>query len=123
MTRVLTDQQQKFLDVLFEEAAGDVVAAKKLAGYHEASSTSAILKSLADEVNEATRNYLARVAPRAAVSMHGVLLDPTQLGVRDKMAAAKDILDRTGFAKTEKVEVGGTGAIFYLPPKDKSDDD
>ena len=54
--------------------------------------------------------------------MHGVLLDPTQLGVREKMAAAKDILDRTGFAKTEKVEVGGTGAIFYLPPKDKSDD-
>ena len=33
MARNLTDKQQRFLDVLFDEANGDVVAAKKLAGY------------------------------------------------------------------------------------------
>ena len=32
MARNLTENQQKFLNVLFEEAAGDVVLAKKLAG-------------------------------------------------------------------------------------------
>jgi hypothetical protein len=33
MARNLTEKQQKFLDVLFEEAKGDPVQAKKLAGY------------------------------------------------------------------------------------------
>ena len=35
MARELNERQQKFLEVLFEEAGGDVVAAKKLAGYSE----------------------------------------------------------------------------------------
>jgi len=30
MARQLTERQQKFLDVLFDEAGGDMVAAKKL---------------------------------------------------------------------------------------------
>ena len=30
--RTLTDKQQKFLDVLFDEAGGNVVRAKELAG-------------------------------------------------------------------------------------------
>ena len=33
MARELTEKQQKFLAVLFDEAGGDVVSAKKLAGY------------------------------------------------------------------------------------------
>jgi hypothetical protein len=45
--------------------------------------------------------------------------DPTQLGIRDKIAAAKDVLDRTGFAKTEKVEVGGSNPLFILPAKNE----
>jgi hypothetical protein len=32
MARNLTEKQQKLLDVLFDEAAGDVVQDKKLAG-------------------------------------------------------------------------------------------
>ena len=39
------------------------------------------------------------------------------------MSAAKDILDRTGYMKTEKVEIGGAGAIFLLPPKNSDDED
>ena len=42
MARQLTEMQQRFLDVLFEEAGGNVVTAKKLAGYSESSSTSDI---------------------------------------------------------------------------------
>ena len=35
MARQLTEKQQKFLDVLFDQAGGNVVEAKKLAGYSE----------------------------------------------------------------------------------------
>ena len=46
MSRELTERQQKFLAVLFDEAGGDVVSAKKLAGYAETSSTTEIVKSM-----------------------------------------------------------------------------
>ena len=42
----LTEKQKIFLNVLFDEAAGDVVAAKRLAGYSESTATSDILKAL-----------------------------------------------------------------------------
>ena len=36
------------------------------------------------------------------MAMVGALYDPTELGIRDKMQAAKELLDRTGLVKTEK---------------------
>jgi len=119
MARTLTEKQQKFLDVLFDEAGGDVVAAKKLAGYDSASSTAAIVESLKDEIADRTRTFFARVAPKAAMSMVGALYDPTELGIKEKMVAAKDLLDRAGLGKVEKVDVtSSSGGIFYLPPKE-----
>ena len=119
MARTLTDNQQRFLQVLFEEANGDVVTAKRLAGYSESTSTTSVINALKEEVLDATRSYFARIAPRAAVYMGHALLDPTELGIRDKMAAAKDLLDRAGLGKVEKVDVtSGGGGIFYLPAKE-----
>ena len=118
MARQLTENQMKFLEVLFDEAGGDVVAAKKLAGYSESSSTAAIVESLKDEIADKTRTYFARTAPKAAMAMVGALYDPTELGIKDKMAAAKDLLDRAGLGKTEKVDVTSSGGVFYLPPKE-----
>jgi hypothetical protein len=108
--------------VLFDGAGGDVVLAKKMAGYSESTSTTYIVTTLRDEIAEATRVYLARIAPRAAISMAGALIDPTELGLRDKMIAARDILDRTGFTKTEKIDLGSS-AIFILPPKNVVEDE
>jgi len=122
MARNLTEQQQLFLDVLFDGAGGDVVLAKKLAGYSDGTATTVIVNALKDEISEATRSYLARIAPRAATAMSGALSDPTELGLRDKMIAARDILDRTGFSKTEKIDVGGS-SIFILPPKNAVEDE
>ena len=48
MARNLTENQQKFLEVLFEEAPGDVVLAKKLAGYSEKTPTRLVVESLKD---------------------------------------------------------------------------
>ena len=36
----------------------------------------------------------------------------------ERMIAAKDILDRGGFVKTDKVEVSAANPLFILPPKD-----
>ena len=119
MAKNLTEKQQKFLEILFDEAGGDVVAAKKLAGYNEASSTTAIVEALKDEIADKTRTYFARTAPKAAMAMVGALHDPTELGIKDKMSAAKDLLDRAGLGKVDKVDVSSSsGGIFYLPPKE-----
>jgi len=123
MARQLNERQQKFLDVLFEEAGGDVVAAKKLAGYAEGSSTTEIIRGLKEEILEATQMYMARNAPKAAMAMTGALYDPTELGIRDKMAAAKELLDRTGLVKTEKMQVEATGGVMLMPPKAISEED
>ena len=118
MARTLTERQQRFLDVLFDDAGGDVVAAKKLAGYGDNSSTAAIVEALKDEIAEKTRTYFARTAPKAAFALMGALQDPTQLGIKEKMIAAKDVLDRAGLGKVDKVDVTSGGGIFYLPPKE-----
>ena len=118
MPRELTEKQRLFLDVLFDKAQGSIVQAKKLAGYSDATSSSEVVRSLKDEINDATKEYLARVAPRAAFSMANVLDDPTELGIKEKIVAAKDLLDRTGHAKTEKMEVSSSTGLFILPPKD-----
>ena len=118
MTKILTEKQQKFMAVLFEDAGGDVVTAKKLAGYSDGTATSDIIKALKDEIDDATKQYMARIAPKAAVAMGNALNDTTELGIRDKMAAAKDLLDRAGYIKTEKVNVESSGGLFVLPAKE-----
>jgi len=117
--RTLTENQQRFLEVLFDEAGGDVVRAKQLAGYSDNTPTRLIVEALKEEIADATRSYFARTAPKAAMAMMGALNDPTELGIKDKMAAAKDLLDRAGLGKVEKVDVSSSsGGIFYLPPKE-----
>lgn len=116
--RQLTENQTKFLEVLFEDAGGDVVAAKRLAGYSDGTPTTQIVESLKDEIFEATKSYMSRVGPKAAVAYASALDDPTQLGVKEKMMAAGQILDRAGVVKTERVSVESeSGGLFILPPK------
>jgi hypothetical protein len=94
-----------------------MVAAKKLAGYSDGTPTTSIIKGLKEEILEATQMYMARNAPKAALAMTGALYDPTELGIRDKMSAAKELLDRVGLVKTEKMEVKASGGVMLMPPK------
>ena len=55
MARQLTEKQQKLLNVLFDQAGGDIVLAKKLAGYADASSTTDVVKGIKEEKLEATQ--------------------------------------------------------------------
>ena len=123
MARELTMKQKVFLDVLFEQAGGDMVQAKKIAGYADSSSTSEIIKGLKEEILEATQMYMARNAPKAAMAMTGALYDPTELGIRDMMSAAKELLDRVGLVKTEKMQVEASGGVMLMPPKAIVEDD
>ena len=61
--------------------------------------------------------YMAQNAPKAAMAMTGALYDPTELGIRDKMSAAKELLDRVGLVKTEKMQVEASGGVMLMPPK------
>jgi len=71
MARTLTEKQQAFLNVLFDGAGGDVVLAKKLAGYSDTYSTSDLIRGIKEEVLEATQMYMARNAPKAAMAIVG----------------------------------------------------
>jgi len=123
MAKQLTENQQKFIDALFDEAAGDVVMAKRIAGYSDGTPTRSITESLKDEIFEATKSYMARLGPKAAIAYGSALDDPTQLGVKERILAAGQVLDRSGLVKTEKVAVTASGGLFILPPKDASQDD
>ena len=121
MSRNLTEKQQKFLDVLFEEVQGNLSQARKMAGYAETVATSAIVNSLQDEIAERTKKFISSTAVKAAYSMKQIMDSPTDLGNKEKMAAAKDVLDRSGFKASDKVEVTASNPLFILPPKNEED--
>jgi hypothetical protein len=118
MSKTLTDKQAKFLEVLFEEAGGDLFKAKELAGYSKNTKTIEIREQLQDEIIDATKKYLAANAPKAAMSLIRILENPTDLGNKDKLASAKDLLDRIGLRESDKVEVKAESPIFILPAKE-----
>ncbi len=117
MSKNLTEMQQKFLDVLFEEARGDFVQAKKLAGYSDNYSTKHVVEALETEIAELTKKFIASVGVKAAYSMYEVMGDPTALGNKEKMLAAKDILDRGGFKAKDEIKVESDTPLFILPAK------
>lgn len=119
--REYSPQQQKFLEVLFEEAQGDLVKAKRLAGYSPTTPTVQIVRLLEDEIFELTKKYIARSATKAAFALGDILDKPTNLGNKEKLAAAKEILDRGGFSKTERIEVQADTPLFILPAKREDD--
>ena len=118
----LTEKQQKFLDVLFDEARGNPVEAKKLAGYSDNVATASITNSLKEQIADLTKKFISSSATKAAYSMYEVMHSPTDLGNKEKMVAAKDVLDRSGFTKTDKVEVTSASPLFILPPKNDEND-
>ena len=115
----LTDKQLVFLEALMsEECKGSIRKAMNIANYAETTSINSVVSSLKDEINERASTMLAMNAPKAAWGMVDVLDDPGAMGARNSIAAAAQILDRTGLVKKEQVEVKNTGgAMFILPPK------
>lgn len=118
-TRELTEKQTLFLEALMsEECKGNIKKAMNIAGYAENTSSTVVVSALKDEINDKAAMVMAMNAPKAAWGMVDVLDDPGAMGARNSIAAASQILDRTGLIKKEQVEVKNTGgAMFILPPK------
>lgn len=123
MSRKLSEKETRFLEVLFEEAEGDPVKAKKLAGYSVKTPTAQIVNQLQDEIFEATKKFISQSSTKAAYTLFKVMdEDDIMLGAKEKMSAAKDLLDRAGLVKTEKVEVTAKEPVFILPSKQVDED-
>jgi hypothetical protein len=117
----MTEKQQKFLDVLYEEAEGDIRVAMRLAGYGDNTPRKVVLEPLRDEIAELTRKFIAETSTKAVYAMYSMIENPTQLGAKEKMIASKDLLDRAGFGKVDKVEVKADKPLFILPAKEDDD--
>ena len=122
--RNYTEKQQKFLDVLFEEAEGNVRKAMDIAGYGPNTSTRNVLDALPEEIDKLTRSFLNTKGRIAATWALVQAIDkPTELGTKEKLAASKDVLDRTGLIKEEKIEIKAENPVFILPSKSKNDNE
>ena len=119
----LTDKQSAFLEALLGEARGNIRAAMNIAGYSKTTATTEDVGPLREEITERAGMMLAINAPKAAFGIIDVLDDPSALGARNAISAAREVLDRSGLVKKEQVEVSGNaGGIFILPPKTANDD-
>jgi hypothetical protein len=113
-----TEKQNAFLEALVGEARGDIRSAMRSAGYSDSTKVHEVVNPLRNEIVERASMMLAMNAPRATFSMIDVLHDPAAMGARNAVAAAREILDRSGLVKKEQIEVKGPeGGIFILPPK------
>lgn len=122
-TKQYTDKQQAFLDALAGDAKGDIPTAKKMAGYSEYTTVREVVEPLKKEIAELTETMLALAAPKAVGGLIEVLDKPEALGARSAVAAAAQVLDRSGFGKKDQLEVSTpTGGIVILPAKGGDDD-
>ena len=116
----LTNTQEKFLDVLFGEAKGNPRKAGELAGYSEHSYPK-VLRNLKSEIVSRAETYLATHSAKAATKMVDMMdEDGTTPHANIRLEAAKQILDRIGIAKKEKLDVNlkAVQGLFILPAKD-----
>jgi hypothetical protein len=121
MSKNLTEKQLMFLEALFGPAKGNYVKAKQIAGYADTVATSQVVEPLRDEIALRTRNFISENGPKAVWAMMDIMDNPTDLGSKEKMAVAKDFLDRAGFKASDKVEVTSSSPLFILPEKKAKD--
>ena len=116
----LTEQQEKFLSVLFSEAQGSPQKAGDIVGYAP-STWPKVVKALRSEIIEQAENVLAAHSPKAVISMTNALeADGSIPQANIRMEAAKQILDRVGIVKREKLDIEAKiqHGIFILPAKE-----
>lgn len=114
----LTELQLAFLEHLYGDARGDYKVAMALAGYSPNTRVTDILKSLREEIREVALDYLALSAPKAAYEMVDIISNPTKGGASIAIAAAKEVLSRSGVNAKEDASIRvPSGGIFIMPAK------
>lgn len=118
----LTHKENKFLDVLFDEFKGNVKEAMKASGLTGSQHT--LSKRLSKHIKERSAAYLAAHTAKASLSLVSILDDPNQPGLKNTIAAAKEILDRGGVMKDETPVIKEQNFMFILPPiKEEKEDE
>lgn len=116
LRKELTEKQAAFLDALLEHrgsvpAACDACEISQVYGY-------TLVKTLREEIIERAEEVLALQATRAAFRLQDGMENELGMGANNVIEAAKQILDRVGIVKKDKLEISGpTGGIFLFPEK------
>ena len=113
----LTEKEQYFLDILFDECKGDVRKAMDASGYDRKTPSSLLRLKLKDQIKDAAEAYMASNTAKAAIALSDVLDDPTLPGATNLIKASKEVLDRTGITAPEQKERVVERNIFILPAK------
>ena len=119
-TTELTEKQKVFLSALFGEANGEPRAAAEIAGYAPTSYPK-VVQGLKDQIIDRAETVLAAHSPKAALSIANAIDDDGSIpGASIRMEAAKQVLDRVGIIKKEKIDINAKVAhgIFVLPAKE-----
>ena len=120
--RNYTSKQQAFLDALYANSTGDINQAMVSAGYKEGAGSTALVKSLKNEILEIANLILTRNAPKAANKLVNIMDSNTPIPqANQKLNAAQSLLDRVGLIKENRLQIDHnvTGGIFVMPAKEE----
>jgi len=120
--RNYTSKQQAFLDALYTNSTGDITQAMVSAGYTEGAGSTALVKSLKNEILEIANLILTRNAPKAANKLVNIMDSDAPIPqANQKLNAAQSLLDRVGLVKENRLQVDHnvTGGIFVMPAKEE----
>ena len=119
-TKVKTPKQEAFLVALAGPAKGDLRVAIDMADYAAGTAISDVVKPLKDDIILIAKEMLALHSVRAAMAIVDVVEDPAQIAGKEKLAAARELLDRAGIVKMEHVVVEGrVNNLFILPSNEE----
>ena len=91
--KTYTEKQTAFLEALLGEARGDIRTAMTISGYAKTTKAAEVVSSLKEEITERASMMLAMNAPKAAFGIVDVLNDPSSLGARNAISAAREVFD------------------------------
>lgn len=116
--RDLTDQEKTFIHALFE-TRGNATEAARVAGYSEGNAYY-LTKRLAKDIIAVAEHILTINAPKAAMTVvDGLGGDDAKMITNTNLEAAKQILDRVGITRQDRldVKVEAVNGLFILPVK------
>lgn len=116
--REYTEKQRKFLKLYAENNFTNSKKCAELAGYKAGHLK--VVSELREDILGITRDLLTSHAPTAAHAITDMLTGDTPIpNAQQRLTAAKEVLDRVGVVKPEKVEHEHTvtGGLFFIPTK------
>ena len=114
----ITERDEYFLDILFDEHKGNIRSAMLASGYPKSTPSSQVTLRLKNQIQERAKIFLATSTAKAVISLVDVIDDPNVPGTKNILTAAKEILDRGGVYKEETVHVQQQDNMFILPAKE-----